>query len=154
MPLKKEQLKALNQAFWGQFELETRKMRSANNRKLNWASYSSGIKDIYFRFRFDAKEAFFSIDLQMRDPEIRALILEQFLETKKLLEAHVGHDMQIIHAMFENDLEISRIKWSLSGVSIIQKQDYEAVIQFFIEKIRGMDAFWFEFSDLFVALCK
>ena len=154
MPLKKEELKALNQEFWSLFEQETGKMRSANNRKMNWAGYPSGIKDLFFRFRFTTQEAFFSIDLQMRDAGIRTLIFEQFLETQKLLQDFVGSEMEVIPSDFENDLEISRLKWQLSDVSLVNAEDYDKAIQFFKAKIKGMDAYWFEFSDLFVALCK
>ncbi len=152
--LKKEELRHLRIDFWSEFENFNKKKRTANNRKINWANYRSGIKDIYFRLDFSTSEAYLSIDLQMRDPGVRELVWDQFMETENLLKQFVGEPI-----LFEKDvltkehLEIHRILWKLDDVSIINKSDYPKVIQYLSEKIQGLDAFWFEFSDLFVALC-
>lgn len=153
--LKKEELRELRTAFWTEFDDFNKKKRTAANRKISWAQYKSGIKDIYFRLDFDTKEAYFAIDLQMRDPEIRELVWEQFMETENLLLNHVGPELEKLpnHSTKEG-LAIHRIQWTLRDVSIMNKDDYSKVIRFLSEKVQGLDMFWFEFSDLFVALCK
>lgn len=153
--LKKEELRELRQGFWEAFDAHNKKVRSSNNRKLNWAQYKSGIKDIYFRLDFDTKEAYLAIDLQMRDAAVRELVWDQFMETEKLLKTFVGEDIEHqCNLITKEGLEIHRMKWSLQGVSITNKADYPKVIGFLSEKIRGLDAFWYEFSDLFNALCR
>lgn len=153
--LKKEELRQLRLDFWDDFEVATRKKRTANNRKINWAQYKSGIKDIYFRLDFDTKEAFLAIDLQMRDAGIRDLVWDQFMETENLMKTHVGAELEF-HPNFalSDDLEIHRMKWTLNEVNIANKKDYPKVVDFLSEKIQGLDRFWFEFSDLFNALCR
>ena len=153
--LKKEELRQLRLDFWDDFEVFTRKKRTANNRKMNWAQYKSGIKDIYFRLDFDTKEAFLAIDLQMRDSGVRELVWDQFMETENLLKTHVGPELEF-HPNFALDegFEIHRMKWTLTDVNIANKKDYPKVVQFLSDKIQGLDRFWFEFSDLFNALCR
>jgi hypothetical protein len=153
--LKKEELRELRTAFWTEFDEFNKKKRTAANRKISWAQYKSGIKDIYFRLDFDSKEAFFAIDLQMRDPEIRELVWEQFMETEKLLLNHVGLELEKLpNLLTKEGIYIHRMKWSLPDVSIMNQEDYPKAIRYLSAKIQGLDEFWFEFSDLFVALCK
>lgn len=153
--LNKEELRELRSTFWTEFEEFNKKKRNAGNRKLAWSQYKSGIKDIYFRLDFDTKEACFSIDLQMRDPGIRELVWEQFMETEKLLLNHVGPELEKLpNLLTKEGIYIHRMKWSLSNVSIMNESDYPKAIRFLSKKIQGLDEFWFEFSDLFVALCK
>jgi hypothetical protein len=153
--LNKDDLRTLRQGFWDEFEHATKKTRTANNRKLNWAQYKSGIKDIYFRLDFNFEEAFFAIDLQMRDPEIRELIWDQFMETETLLKTFIGNEIKLYpNFSLSEGFEIHRMKWSLEGVNLHNEKDYSQVIQYLTEKIRGLDRFWFEYSDLFNALCR
>lgn len=153
--LKKEELRQLRVDFWSAFEDFNKKKRTSNNRKINWAQYKSGIKDIYFRMDFTTHEAFFAIDLQMRDAAVRALVWEQFMETEKLLKLHIGDEIQHQESLLlEEGFEIHRMRWSMEGVSIANEEDYEKVIQYLSEKIYGLDRFWYEFSDLFNALCR
>lgn len=153
--LKKEELREIRTEFWSEFDAFNKKKRTAGNRKINWANYKSGIKDIYFRLDFDTKEAYFAIDLQMRDPEIRELVWEQFMETEKLLKEHIGEDILLQpNITADSGLTIHRISWSLTKVSITNSADYPKAIKFLSKKIQGLDRFWFEFSDLFVALCR
>ncbi len=153
--LKKEELREIRTEFWSEFDEFNKKKRTAANRKISWAQYKSGIKDIYFRLDFDAKEAYFAIDLQMRDPEIRELVWEQFMETENLLLTHIGPEMEKLpnHTTKEG-LPIHRLQWTIRDVSIMNKEDYPKAIKFLSEKIQGLDRFWYEFSDLFVALCR
>ena len=153
--LKKEELRQLRIDFWDEFEAFTRKKRTANNRKINWASYKSGIKDIYFRLDFNTTEAFLAIDLQMRDVGVRELVWDQFLETETLLKKHVGNELKLYHNFaLDEGFEIHRLKWTLPNVNLTNKKDYPKVVDFLFEKMNGLDRFWFEFSDLFNALCR
>lgn len=153
--LNKEELRQLRLEFWSEFEDFSKKRRTANNRKINWAQYKSGIKDIYFRLDFTTKEAFLAVDLQMRDAEIRELVWEQFMETETLLRNYVGTELALFpNYALEEGFEIHRMTWSIPNVSITKKEGYPKVVQFLSEKIYGLDAFWFEFSDLFNALCR
>lgn len=153
--LKKEELRELRIDFWSEFDAYNKKTRTANNRKISWAQYKSGIKDIYFRLDFTTKEAFLAIDLQMRDAGVRSLVWDQFMETANLLKTHIGDDLSYHTDLVSPEgLEIHRIKWTLENVSILNKKDYPKVVQFLSEKIQGLDVFWYEFSDLFNALCR
>jgi|694.fasta_scaffold61416_2 hypothetical protein len=153
--LKKEELREIRTEFWSEFDAFNKKKRTVANRKISWAQYKSGIKNIYFRLDFDTNEAYFAIDLQMRDPEIRELVWEQFMETENLLLTHIGPEMEKLpnHTTKEG-LQIHRLQWTIRDVSIMNKEDYPKAIRFLSEKIQGLDAFWYEFSDLFVALCR
>jgi len=153
--LNKEELRELNFIFWTDFQEFNKKKRAQNNRKMVWSQYKSGIKDIYFRLDFNTTQASFSIDLQMRDAEVRQLVYEQFLETQGLLEEHVGNEIEFQPNIISySGIEIHRLNWSLKNVNIANPDDYSKSIQFLSNKIQGMDRFWFEFSDLFVALCR
>jgi predicted AlkP superfamily pyrophosphatase or phosphodiesterase len=152
--LNKEDLRKFRTDFWTEFDLHNKKRRTANNRKIHWAQYKSGIKDIYFRLDFTTHEAFFAIDLQMRDSSVRELVWDQFMETKTILSKYIGDEFELQpNLQIEEGFQIHRLKWTLSGVNIANQSDYPKVLAFLSLKIHGLDAFWFEFSDLFNALC-
>jgi hypothetical protein len=153
--LKKETLRILRTNFWTAFEKYNQKQKSASGKRVNWTNYKSNIKDIYFRLDFTTTEAFLAIDLQMKDFDIRELVWEQFMETKNLLLNYVGTEMELMPNHLLNDGQnVHRICWRQSDVNIINASDYERTIEFLSKKIRGLDEFWCDFSDLFVALCK
>ncbi len=153
--LKKEEQKALRINFWNLFEQHNKKSRSAGGRRVNWTQYKTGIKDIYIRMDFNTKEAFCAIDLQMKDLGIRELVWEQFMETQNLLLNYVGKEMLLLpHFTNFEEQSIHRMCWKMEDVSITKETDYPKVIEFLTEKIKGVDEFWTEFSELFAALCK
>ena len=150
----KEELRQIRSEFWERFRLKMEKERSASGRRKNWLHYRSNIADLYFRLDFDGNEAVLFIDLQMKDEGVREVVWEQFMETKNILIQCVGDELQLLPSYsLSNHIEVHRMKWSLTGVSIFNPDDHGKAIDYLKEKIKGLDEFWSDYFDLFYALC-
>lgn len=150
----REQVKEYKTAFWEKFRQKMEKQRSATGKRKNWLHYRSNIKGIFFRLEVTGKEAFFAIDIQMKDEGVRDIVWEQFMETRLLLESTIGNEMVCLPSYsLATDTISHRMQWTLEGVNLFNESDHERIMNFLAEKIKGLDEYWADFFDLFYSLC-
>jgi len=136
----KEESRKLREDFWVSF---------GKSFPRKWLLYNTKIKGLSFKFYFDTKKAFVSLDLEDN--------LENRINCWEKLEALKGilHDEYLPDAIYEeeyyldNGKEISRIYMPLEQkVSIHNKNTWRAVMEFFFEKMTLFEAFFEEYEDI------
>ena len=90
----REEKKSLNTAFFNQFVRHMSRHHSKGGGGGRWESYKTGVKGLYFRM-LTAPVVGIAIDIQQKDPEIRALLYDQFVELRRLLEAEWGDGVKM-----------------------------------------------------------
>ena len=150
----REEKKLLNTAFFNQFVRHMSRHHSIGGGGGRWESYKTGVKGLYFRM-LTAPVVGISIDIQQKDPEIRALLYDQFLELRRLLEAEWGDAITYdsVHHL-DSGLEVSRISIVLENAYFYDKEQWSDIISWYEEKWIGLDAFWDTAGDIVKALAR
>lgn len=139
----KEQAAQIKQTFWTSFGQYMALQTSAEGQRINWINYKTGIKHLYFKMNADTKSSRISIEMAHPDPEMQALLFEQFTAFKKILEATL--DEVWIWELQGTDTygkTVSSIYTELSGVNIFRKEDWPAIISFLKPRLIALDEFW------------
>lgn len=134
----KEEAQRLKREFWIDF---------AEKYPRKWLLYDTKIKDFSFKFHADNKRAEVMIAIEHRDDEKRHAYFGKMLSLRSiLLEEHLPD------AVFEKDfyLEnkvVSKIWVEKTGLSINNKNSWDAIFDFFNEKMSAFEHFFYEFED-------
>lgn len=113
-----------------------------------WLLYDSKIKDVTFKFFVDNKKAQVLLDIEPKDEEKRKIYYEKIESLKTIL-----HEDYLPEAIFERNfyLEsgkvISRIWVEKTGVSLNNKNNWEAIFDFFNETMSQFEYFFYENED-------
>jgi hypothetical protein len=113
-----------------------------------WLLYDTKIKDVTFKFFVDNKKAQVLLDIEPKDEEKRKIYYEKIESLKTIL-----HEDYLPEAIFERNfyLEsgkvISRIWVEKTGVSLNNKNNWEAIFDFFNEKMSQFEYFFYENED-------
>ncbi|WP_347921716.1 DUF4268 domain-containing protein [Pontimicrobium sp. SW4] len=136
----KEESRLIRQEFWTSF---------GKSFPRKWILYNTKIKGLFFKFYFDTKKAFITLDLE-DDLENRVNCWEKLTALKSIL-----HDDYLPDAIYEeefyldNGKEISRIYVPLNQkVSIHNKNTWRDTMAFFNEKMNLFEAFFEEYRDV------
>ncbi|MCT4630129.1 DUF4268 domain-containing protein [Winogradskyella sp.] len=136
----KEESRLLRQEFWTSF---------GKSFPRKWILYNTKIKGLSFKFHFDTKKAFITLDLE-DDLENRINCWEKLEALKTIL-----HTDYLPDAIYEeefyltNGKEISRIYLPLEGkVSIHNKNTWQEVMEFFNINMILFEAFFEEYRDI------
>jgi len=136
----KEESRQLREEFWISF---------GKSFPRKWILYNTKIKGLSFKFHFDAKNAFVSLDLE-DNLENRINYWEKLLSLKSIL-----HNDYLPEAIFEkeyvleNGKEISRIYIPLKEkVSIHNKSSWRTTMEFFNYNMNLFEAFFEEYKDV------
>ncbi len=136
----KEESRLLRQEFWTSF---------GKSFPRKWILYNTKIKGLSFKFYFDTKKAFVSLDLE-DDLENRINCWEKLVALKSILQ-----DEYLPNAIYEeefyldNGKEISRIYVPLEQkMSIHNKNTWRDTMEFFNEKMLLFEAFFEEYKDV------
>lgn len=149
----REEASRIREEFWTAFGRYMSPVPSAEGLKINWVNYHTRIKDVYFRMTADKKSAMISISMEHRDPGIRELYFDQFIELKSMLHQSLEEDWTWQrHVVDKDGKTTSRIFKEIQDVSIFRKDDWPALISFFKARIIALDAFWEEARYAFEAL--
>ncbi len=148
----KDELKALKLNFWGSLNETFSEIRGVNGNKVNWTNFNTKLKDLYFRMEADDQGCRLCIDMQFADEGIRTLFYDQFEEFKAILEGHF--EALKWHPSFEhsNGKTISRIVLNQEGTNMYNKEDWPQMHDFLTTNFSKLEAFWAEFSEVFVQL--
>ena len=108
-----------------------------------WLLYNTKIKGLSFKFYFDTKKAFVSLDLE-DDLEHRINCWEKLEALKSILHSEYLPDTIYEEEYYlDNGKEISRIYVPLKEkVSIHNKNSWQAVMEFFNQTMPKFEAFF------------
>ena len=136
----KEDSRLLREEFWTSF---------GKSFPRKWLLYNTKIKGLTFKFYFDTKKAFVSLDLE-DDLENRINCWDKLEALKNIL-----HNTFLPEAIYEeefyldNGKEISRIYVPLEQkVSIHNKNSWQQVMEFFNQTMPQFEAFFEEYRDI------
>jgi hypothetical protein len=149
----KEEKKALKVGFWTSLNDKLTEAGKAKGRNLEWMSYPTQLKPLFFRMEADETSARLCIDVQFFNDGVREVYFQQFEGFETILKKTLGDDL-IFQKEFEhwNGKTISRIYCELADVNVNKKEDWEKIQVYLTEKFLKLDEFWQEFSEVFTAL--
>lgn len=139
----REEAKRLKEQFWTTFGQYMFMVPSAEEDKVNWVNYKTGIKYLYFRMDATNKTASIFIELTHPDEGIRRLMFEQLKEFKTVFENIVNEEWEWDEVYYdENGKKTSRVSTSISKVSLFNQDHWPQIISFFKPRIIALDEFW------------
>ncbi len=135
----KEEALLIKKEFWTAFA-------AAYPRK--WVLYDTKIKDVTFKFYIDNKKAQVLLDIEPKDEEKRKIYFEKIESLKTiLLEDYLPETILERNYYLESGKIISRIWVEKLGVSLNNKNNWEAIFDFFNETMIQFEYFYFEHED-------
>ena len=139
----KAERSAIRKEFWIKFGQYMKPVPSASGFRVNWPNYKTGIRDIYFRMKAEQGFASIGIEITHTDEELQELYFDQFLQLKKILQTSLGEDWDWkLVVLNEFEQPVSKIEKVLTGVDVMNEQDWPAIISFLKPRIIGLDDFW------------
>ncbi|RYY41221.1 MAG: DUF4268 domain-containing protein [Chitinophagaceae bacterium] len=143
----------LRQAFWTAFGQYMQPVLSAEGGRVHWVNYKTGEKDISFRLETGMSAAQVAIVMNHKDPGMRRLYFDQFVELRSLLETHTGEEWTWQAEYYdEYGASSSRIYIQHDDLLVLRRSDWPELISFFKPRIIALDAFWSEARYFFEAL--
>ncbi|NNL15604.1 MAG: DUF4268 domain-containing protein [Flavobacteriaceae bacterium] len=136
----KEESKKIRHEFWTSFGKSFPK---------KWILYNTKLKGLSFKFHFDTKKAFVSLDIE-DTLEGRIKYWEKIVALRSILKEEYLPEAVFEETFFlENGKEISRIHvTSDQKVSIHNKNTWQETMEFFNEKMNLFEAFFLENQDI------
>ena len=135
----KAESQRLKQEFWIAF---------AEKYPRKWILYDTKIKDFSFKFFVDNKKAQVSIDIEHRSNEKRMLYFEKLESLKTILEEEFIQDLVFEqNYVLENGKTISRVWVEKLGVGFSNKNNWDAIFDFFNDKMQAIEIFYFEYGE-------
>lgn len=152
----KEEKRAYNHLFWGKLKKEMDKVRSKSGKRIQWLNYPTKIKFIFLRLETHPNHIAVCFDIQPKDEGIQAIIWEQMVELKVVLQKAMKDEDEIwIKNKFDfTKGNFSRIEWRLENVNYYDPKDEEKIIRFYKEKLIGFDEFYTEYGEILILLAK
>lgn len=135
----KEEAQKLKREFWVNF---------AEKYPRKWVLYDTKIKDFSFKFYVDNKKAQVLIDIEHRNDEKRIVYFEKLESLKSILEEDFIKDLVFEkNYTLESGKTISRVWVEKSGISVSNRKYWDAIFDFFNEKMHAFEMFYFEYGD-------
>ena len=141
----KEESKRIRQEFWTSF---------GKSFPRKWILYNTKIKGFSFKFHFDTKQAFVSIDIEEIPTATRIKNRNKYWEKlvalrSILLEEYLPEVIFEEACVLENGKEISRISVKLyQEVCIHNKNTWQKTMVFFNETMNLFETFFEEYKDV------
>lgn len=135
----KEEAQRLKREFWIAF---------AEKHPRKWLLYDTKIKDFSFKFYVDNKKAQVLIDIEPRNDEKRIAYFEKLEALKTILEDEFVSNLVFEKNYYlENGKTISRIWVEKDGVSVSNRNYWDAIFDFFNEKMIAIELFYAEYDE-------
>ena len=112
-----------------------------------WILYHTKIKDFSFKFNADPKKAEVSLDIEMIDEVFRNAYFEKMWSLESILEEELGEIFKDEFYLLENGKVISRFWITKANVSIYDKNTWQEIFEFFVEKMEGFERVFYEYED-------
>jgi len=135
----REESQKLKREFWVAF---------AEKHPRKWILYDTKIKDFSFKFYVDNKKAQVLIDIEHRSDEKRAAYFEKIEALKNILEEEFIKDLVFEkNYTLESGKTISRIWIEKQGVGFSNRNNWDAIFDFFFEKMNALEMFYLEYDE-------
>ncbi|MDI1255090.1 MAG: DUF4268 domain-containing protein [Flavobacterium sp.] len=135
----REETQRLKREFWIAF---------AEKYPRKWLLYDTKIKDFSFKFYVDNRKAQVLIDIEHRNEEKRLQYFEKLESLKSILEEEFVNDLVYEkHFHLENGKTISRIWVEKENVSVSNRNYWDAIFDFFQEKMLALELFYLEYDE-------
>jgi hypothetical protein len=135
----KEESQRIKREFWVAF---------AEKYPRKWVLYDTKIKDFSFKFFVDNKKAQVLIDIEQRSDEKRNAYFEKLEALKNILEEEFIKDLVFEkNYTLESGKTISRIWTEIQGVGFSNRNNWDAIFDFFFEKMNALEMFYLEYDD-------
>ena len=135
----KQESQKLKREFWVAF---------AEKHPRKWVLYDTKIKDFSFKFYVDNKKAQVLIDIEHRNDEKRIAYFEKLEALTNILEEEFIKDLVFEkNYMLESGKIISRIWVEKIGVGFSNRNNWDAIFDFFFEKMNALEMFYLEYDD-------
>ncbi len=134
----KQEAQELKKEFWIAFGKSFRR---------KWLLYDTKIKDFSFKFNADNKKAEVSLDIEMKDELFRNAYYEKIWSLENMLREEIGDLQKDEFYTLENGKIISRIWVTKENVSIYNKNTWQEIFEFFVEKMETFERFFYEYED-------
>lgn len=113
-----------------------------------WLLYNTKVKDFSFKFSADSKKVEVSIDIEMKDEIFRNAYYEKIWSLETILEEEfVGEFFKEEHYTLDNGKVIARIWVEKHNVSVFNKNTWQEIFEFFVEKMDAFERFYYEYED-------
>ena len=135
----KQESQQLKREFWVAF---------AEKYPRKWVLYDTKIKDFSFKFYVDNKKAQVLIDIEHRNDEKRIAYFEKLEALKNILEEEFITDLvfEKNHTL-ESGKTISRIWVEKTGVGFSNRNNWDAIFDFFFEKMNALEMFYLGYDE-------
>jgi len=135
----REESQKIKREFWVAF---------AEKYPRKWVLYDTKIKDFSFKFFVDNKKAQVLIDIEPRSDEKRTAYFEKIEALKNILEEEFITDLVYEkNYTLESGKTISRIWVEKTGVGFSNRNNWDAIFDFFFEKMNALEMFYLEYDD-------
>jgi hypothetical protein len=149
----KAEASAVKQKFWTSFGKYMSPVPSANNEKINWVNYKTGIKGIFFKMDADKNAAYISIEISLPNIELQNLYVQTFRNFAKQFEEIVGLEWDLYGAANDDDARYTYVfRSAINGVNIFKESDWPTIIGFLKRNIIALDKFWDLYKPAFELL--
>ncbi|MCV2487131.1 DUF4268 domain-containing protein [Flavobacterium sp. SH_e] len=135
----REESQRIKREFWVAF---------AEKYPRKWVLYDTKIKDFSFKFYVDNKKAQVLIDIEQRSDEKRNAYFEKLEALKSILEEEFIKDLvfEKNHTL-ESGKTISRIWVEKLGVGFSNRNNWDAIFDFFNENMHALEMFYLEYDE-------
>jgi hypothetical protein len=135
----REESQKIKREFWVAF---------AEKYPRKWVLYDTKIKDFSFKFFVDNKKAQVLIDIEHRSDEKRNAYFEKIEALKNILEEEFVSDLVYEkNYTLESGKTISRIWVEKQGVGFSNRNNWDAIFDFFFEKMNALEMFYLEYDE-------
>ncbi|NAW51767.1 DUF4268 domain-containing protein [Elizabethkingia argentiflava] len=112
-----------------------------------WILYDTKVKDFSFKFYADNKKAEVSLNIEMKDDLLRQAYFEKIQALENFLKQDYLPDAVMEAQYFlENGKVISRIWVQKVHISIFNKNSWQEIFEFFVQKMEAFEKFYQEFE--------
>ncbi|ADQ81558.1 DUF4268 domain-containing protein [Riemerella anatipestifer] len=113
-----------------------------------WLLYNTKIKDFSFKFFADNKRAMVCLDIEMKEELFRNAYFEKIQSLQSILDEALGEEAFFEETLYlDNGKEISRVWVECGGVSIFNKESWQKIFEFFVEKMTAFETVFYEYED-------
>lgn len=135
----KEEAAKIRKEFWTSFGKSFPK---------KWILYDTKIKDFAFKFYCDHKKAEVSLDIEMKDELFRNAYYEKIWSLEAIIEEELGAEIyKDEFYTLENGKVISRFWVEKHGVSILNKNTWQEIFEFFVQNMTALERVYGEYED-------
>lgn len=135
----KEESQKIKREFWVAF---------AEKYPRKWVLYDTKIKDFSFKFYVDNKKAQVLIDIEHRSDEKLTAYFEKIEALKNILEEEFIKDLVFEkNYTLESGKTISRIWIEKQGVGFSNRNNWDAIFDFFFENMNALEMFYLEYDE-------